>query len=278
MNTITLSDKAWLEPLLLSIDATLSEYTFGNLFLFQPTHKYEWFELKGKRYVKGLSYTSEWFLIPLFTIEDPEELKEALVHSKASYFYPIDDRTKNHFDEKDWRTEVLHSESDYLYATDTIRTYKGRALDGRRNLIHQLEAEHQAISKPLNIEASHTVLNNWYQEFKKAENEVTACKLALQHWSELSLFGQTIYIDGKPEGFTIGEKLNANTAVLHFAKAVGPEKGLYQYLYQDFACSIPHEYLYLNWEQDLGIEGIRQAKEAYRPIAHLNKWRIIPKN
>lgn len=277
MQKITLSDRSWLKPLLESQEPTISEYSFGNLFLFQSTHWYEWFELDGKRYIKGLSYTSEWFLLPLFKIQNTDELKRALDHAHASYLYPIDDVSKTFFSDKEWRFESLLSESDYLYSTETIRTYPGRAFDGRRNLVHQFEGTHTVESKPLLPDDALIVLDGWYHQMQTAEMEVSACKLALKHWSELSLFGRTTYADQKPVGIAIGEHLNNKTVVLHFAKALGPEKGVYQYLYQDFARSIPDTYIYLNWEQDLGVAGLRQAKEAYKPISHITKWRIFSK-
>jgi hypothetical protein len=62
---------------------------------------------------------------------------------------------------------------------------------------------------------------------------------------------------------------------VHFEKAVDGIKGIYQYMNQSFAASLPRFFTYINREQDLGDEGLRQAKETYRPCGFVKKYRGI---
>ncbi len=281
MKKILISDKHWIKPLLEQIRPSLSEYSFANLFLFQPTHWYEWFEHNEHRFIKGLSYTSEWFLMPLFRPQESnlKLIREAFELSQASYIYPIDEESKQIFTPQEWKFASFISESDYIYSTESIRTYSGRALDGRRNLVHKFldhaKIRTESITTNSLLDAEKTILN-WYHEMKTAEHEVTACLSALKNWKELDLSGRITYVDEKPSGIAIGEQLNQNTYLVHFAKANSSEKGIYQYIYQDLARAIPNDLIYLNWEQDLGIDGLRNAKEAYKPLSHYVKWRISP--
>ena len=60
--------------------------------------------------------------------------------------------------------------------------------------------------------------------------------------------------------------------VIHFEKALDEYKGIYQYLNQSFAESLPRFFTLINREQDLGNEGLRQAKMTYRPCEFVKKY------
>ena len=53
-------------------------------------------------------------------------------------------------------------------------------------------------------------------------------------------------------------------------------KGIYQYINMTFAASLPESYVTINREQDLGDEGLRQAKETYRPCGFVKKYTGTP--
>ena len=79
---------------------------------------------------------------------------------------------------------------------------------------------------------------------------------------------------GKPAAYTFGEGVAGGTAfVIHFEKAVGGFKGLYQFISMSFASILPDKYKYINWEQDLGDEGLRRTKMSYRPADFVRKYR-----
>jgi hypothetical protein len=51
-------------------------------------------------------------------------------------------------------------------------------------------------------------------------------------------------------------------------------KGVYQFINQDFARFLPERFALVNREQDLGDEGLRQAKMTYRPSGFVKKYRV----
>ncbi len=89
----------------------------------------------------------------------------------------------------------------------------------------------------------------------------------------LHVFG--IRISNKLVAYLIAEVVHNDYAVLHFGK--------WDYRYKGIGTVIQHHSidslrklgcLYINYEQDLGIEGIRRAKELCKPAFYLEKYCI----
>ena len=73
------------------------------------------------------------------------------------------------------------------------------------------------------------------------------------------------------------KKLQVNTTTLGQAveKALASYKGSFQYINYTFAGYLPEYIEFINREQDLGDEGLRQAKMTYKPIKFIKKYRIL---
>ncbi len=110
---------------------------------------------------------------------------------------------------------------------------------------------------------------------KVEETDYRPCLEALDRYEELVLCGGIYYATDEPAGFVLGEELNPETFVLlHFAKAQTMFKGIYQYLFNNFAKILPPPYKYLNLEQYLDKENLRIFKSSYVPDLLLKKTRV----
>ena len=92
----------------------------------------------------------------------------------------------------------------------------------------------------------------------------------------LQLCGGIFYVDEEPVAYTLGEEVaQGRMFVIHFEKAVLKKEyaGIYQYVNQVFTAILPDKYELINREQDLGDPGLRQAKESYRPVGFVKKYR-----
>ena len=76
-------------------------------------------------------------------------------------------------------------------------------------------------------------------------------------------------------GFTIGEKYNKDMAVIHFEKANPEIRGLYTVINQDFCAKVWNDVTYINREEDMGLEGLRKAKESYQPEFMVKKYTAV---
>jgi hypothetical protein len=119
------------------------------------------------------------------------------------------------------------------------------------------------------------VLEGWRKE-KDQPGDYLAAKEALEKMEELQLCGGIYYVNEQPVAYTLGEELaGGESFVIHFEKALAQYKGLYQFVNQSFAAILPRDkYKTINREQDLGDEGLRQAKMSYKPIGFVKKYRV----
>ena len=106
------------------------------------------------------------------------------------------------------------------------------------------------------------------------ECERQAVIRALKNFSALEFQGLLVSIDGEVAGFGIGSRLKDDTWVLHFEKALGRAKGLYQYLDRECARRLFPGVTFLNKESDMGDPGLAKAKLSYRPAFRVKSYRL----
>ena len=95
---------------------------------------------------------------------------------------------------------------------------------------------------------------------------------ALHNFDALGLTGGILHVEDKIAAFTFGMPINQNTFGVHVEKADTNIDGAYAMINYEFANHIPEQYIYINREEDLGIEGLRKAKLSYQPAIILEKY------
>jgi hypothetical protein len=100
----------------------------------------------------------------------------------------------------------------------------------------------------------------------------------LDNFEALGLFGAAIMVHGRIEAFTVAERLNDDTAVIHIEKANNEFKGIYQAINNFFCSEGLAEYRFVNREQDEGKPGLRKAKLSYRPFMLAEKYNLLQAN
>jgi hypothetical protein len=172
---------------------------------------------------------------------------------------------------------------DYVYLREDLATLAGRNFTKKRNHINQCLAAYPCQYEIITPETAGECLamqERWCaarecQDQPGLCGENQAIEETLRHYQEFGLVGGAIRIEGIIEAFTVGEGLNPVTAVCHFEKAMPQFQGLGQVINQWFAKNSLAGFTYVNREQDLGIPGLRRAKESYVPDHLVEKVRVI---
>lgn len=173
--------------------------------------------------------------------------------------------------------------SDYVYLAQDLINLSGRKFHGKKNHLNQFykdypTAEYLPITAEI-IPQCREVLNNWYDKHRAAnpDDEFMCYEQAAIHeifdnFDDFKLKGGAILLGGKIVAFTFGEQLNSDTAVIHVEKADPEIRGAYTAINQNFIANEWANMTYINREEDMGLDGLRQAKESYRPVKLIEKF------
>ncbi|NLD27542.1 MAG: DUF2156 domain-containing protein [Myxococcales bacterium] len=172
---------------------------------------------------------------------------------------------------------------DYVYMREELASLSGNRFHAKKNLLNQCLENYECSYEEIGSENLSEVtefMKRWCESRKCGTepglcHEYRAIRTILENYDSFPVTGAAIRIYGKVEAFTIGEKLNSETAVIHFEKASGNFKGLYQLVNNWFAKNHLAEFKFVNREQDLGIEGLRKAKESYNPHHMVEKSNVF---
>lgn len=172
---------------------------------------------------------------------------------------------------------------DYVYKVQDLIELKGRNYRNKMNHINSFKREfsqyqYLPLSKDLIQECIEYELE-WCAK-RECEGDLSllmereAIMEALEHFDELAFRGGVIKINGKVEAFTLGEQLNSDTALIHVEKGNPDIRGIYPVINQEFLRNTWAHLKFVNREEDMGIEGLRFAKESYRPVKLVEKYEV----
>lgn len=178
---------------------------------------------------------------------------------------------------------------DYVYSGEGLRTLKGKTYHKKKNHLNSFLKEYDGRYKYKILTCDDTdeiieFLDKWNTEKDSAdsqnrlENEKIGIRVILDNCPRLSKQIAGVYVDGVLEAFTIGSYSEAlNMANIHIEKANPEIRGLYNFINQQFLIHEYPEVEFVNREDDMGLEGLRKAKVAYRPIEMIEKFKIKQK-
>ncbi|WP_300726888.1 DUF2156 domain-containing protein [uncultured Bacteroides sp.] len=171
--------------------------------------------------------------------------------------------------------------ADYVYLRSDLATLRGKKYQPKRNHINKFKASYPDYEyKPLTPELIPECLrleSLWCKANDCAENEALQAErrsmtAALEHMNELDLMGGVLHVNGEIAAFTFGAPINDETFDTCVEKANTDIEGSYTMINYEFANHIPEQYIYINREEDLGLEGLRKAKLSYHPETILEKY------
>jgi len=180
-----------------------------------------------------------------------------------------------------WKIEHDRPEDDYIYSVKELIELKGRKFEAKRHHIKTfLRQNYNYAYEPMNGQSALECIplaKEWLErqrcEDRIMQAELFAVEQALAQFDALNLSGGIIQIDGKIKSFTVGEALCEDTAVIHIEKADPMIPGLYQMINREYLSHAWPQMSFVNREEDMGIAGLRAAKQSYRPVRMVEKYR-----
>jgi len=267
----------------------ISEYTFTNLFMWRSYYQFTW--TLWNEHLCILAHHpvhNPFFLPPVGGKSIRECFINCIMHLRCNGFPGEVQRVPQEIIDKYFKNaqelEVLldRNNSDYVYLSDDLIKLPGNRYHRKKNQINQFKKKYTFQYQPLTLELVQQCLaleNHWCDlkhcdQVPSLSGEEQAIHEALTNMQALNFTGGTIFINGKIEAFSLGERLSEDTAVIHIEKANPAFEGLYQTLSQMFTEQACSGFTYINREQDLGEGGLQQAKLSYHPHHFVNKFTL----
>jgi hypothetical protein len=179
------------------------------------------------------------------------------------------------------------SNHDYIVSSEELSELRGEKHHKKAALSRQfsrLYPDHITKLLDLNQTDTHThiyeLFYTWEKEKSKnrsdTEHELTALKRILSDNSDLTSVG--IYHQNKLISFMITEITHGGYALIHFMKTNPNYKGISEATHQANSRYLSGKGVkHINLEQDLGIEGLKNAKLQWHPTHFLKKYIISRK-
>lgn len=174
---------------------------------------------------------------------------------------------------------------DYVYNIDNLADLAGRKYQKKRNHVHRFRKLYPNWRveplTPANMQAVQDMAADWYRTRQEHdpqgdyELEKNALCRLFAHFDTLKPDGLVLLDGERVLAFTVGSFLSEDTMDIHFEKAREDVDGAYPAINQAFAQYLRDKYpqlRYLDREEDMGLEGLRKAKESYCPDHMTEKY------
>lgn len=285
---LTLADREWVDPLLRMADLRSEEYNFTFCYIWRDIFRYRITRHQDFILLKSVRGETPSYLFPAGS-GDVREAVEVLRRDAAEEGYPLLFHTV--LEEQKKQLEVLYPEGfefraltdyfDYVYDAQSLITLAGKKLHSKRNHINRFKENNpdwtlepitpENMPEVIRMSDAWCIENNCTKD-KSLRDESCAVAYALQDYFSLGMDGALIRAEGGVVAFSMGERLNSDTYLVHIEKAFGGIQGAYAVINQEFAARYCQDYLYINREDDSGQEGLRKAKLSYRPVFQVGKY------
>lgn len=188
--------------------------------------------------------------------------------------------------------EVEHDpdNNDYIFLLQNIADLPGGNFKRKRNKLNGFMKEFgdNVSFREFNITDSYKTkellecFDEWAERREESRHdsdlERKAIDRLLIHAEHFNLKCYETLLDEKIVGFSINEIIANEFALSHFHKTLRHDIDLDIYINSVEAKHLINEGCrFVNWEQDLGLEGLRRSKHSYYPMKFLKKYQITKK-
>ena len=262
-----------------------SELTFTNLFIWRHQYRPTWLLWEDCLLIVFQPKEGDPFGLSPIGPGDKKRALDFLSHilgqltPEARICRVSKAFVEEYVEPDEYRITLDRDNSDYVYLTRDLINLSVRKYHRKKNHLNRFIKNNIFEYHPLDKDLVTSFLEmqeSWCQMRECVEqpellSEDYAVHEALTHFEDLDYQGGAIIMNSRVEAFSLGERLNKETAVIHIEKANPDIPGLYTAMNQLFCSNAWADTTYVNREQDLGSEGLRRAKESYYPHHMVDK-------
>ena len=255
----------------LLLDMTKScEKTVGALMMWRDFYNVKWAIYDETLIIKYDDPDEVTYMFPI-----GKNIKGAIETLGKVTYIGVCEENLSYFDSLKAEIKPIRDNFDYIYSAESLRTFKGKSLHGKKNHLNRFKATY---NYEFVFDGNKEELAEFFREIDKkqphdgdtgiAELEETIDMIENREY--FGLHSGEIRVDGKIICASIGAQIH-DTLYVHIEKADKDYTGSYQAIVSEFASAFPTAE-FINREDDLGEEGLRQSKLSYKPLYLLEKY------
>lgn len=302
---ITLQDRDWMRQLYALEDNRATEFNYTVLFIWREIMNTMAARFRDFVLIRFRPLGAEAFLY-LFpagrgTAEELREAIEACMSDARAQGTPFRmasvqreqiEVLENLFPDK-FTFEPVRNSFDYIYSAEDLTFLRGKKFQSKRNFVSRFKRQqgwsYEAVGKG-NLQECMEMSIRWCARYgcgkdPSMESEACSVKNALENFQELGLQGGLLRLNGEVVAFTIAERTNSDTLLVHIEKAYADIVGAYPTISNEFLRNTivtdgeagQLAVKYINREDDAGDLGLREAKMQYHPLFLLEKYSVKEK-
>jgi len=291
---LKLDDRGFLSDLLKRYPQALTGYTFSTLAAWAPYFHYKWVLAEPETLLISCVLDTDphlHLLQPVGPLSSTGTEKIIQAASELPYPLKIVGVSSRFLEDNAAFSQAfdVHEDravSNYLYSAAALAKLSGRKYSKKRNLLAQASGQYswtvQSITSA-STDACFQVIDSIAKEERPQmegmlARELAALECTLRHFEEFSQQGLIVLVNDRPVAFSIYEAINPATVAVHFERALRSYKGLFQVVNLETAKVIAAQgFEFINREEDLGDEGLRDAKMSYHPVEIIPAYELTYK-
>lgn len=283
------ADMNTIMPYLKGNDTCSTDFTYGGILIWNDYFHYEYAIFHDTLFLKGVIKETGMIIyhLPLGALSLEQSISILSLHAKLSNQAGKLMIPEKYFDSDEYPSndniEYLSGWKEYLYPIERFTHFAGKKMEKKRNHLNYFLKNFTNYSvKPIAEADIEELIDFSHKYMSHHENsplflyESSRTIDMIRNYSSTPFEGIVARVGDKIIGYSFGERIG-NTFFIHAEKGNIEYRGAYQAVASFLAQYVTQKYPeveYLNREDDMGEESLRESKMSYHPSLFVFK-RII---
>lgn len=258
-----------------------SENSFVTLYLWDKYYNLHICQEEGFLFIRFTIEGKNQYLFPMGEGDMKNAFRKIMAEEERVTLRFITEEQKAFIEENfpnEFSFTLREDLCDYVYETERLMSFSGKKLHGKKNHVNFFEKTYsytyETVTEEVAIKECKPLLLKWIDDKTKNLNPIEhdAMEKVFDNYRLFNLTGGVIRIDGEIVAMTFGERLTSDTVLVQIEKAREDIRGAYPMICKLFLENEYSDTTFVNREEDMGLEGLRKAKESYCPIFKTLKY------